>query len=283
MSRLQKKCLIASGGMHLLLALILIVSAGFKSAPEAPEEVTLLKIIPLKAIDGNFSGGGNPSVKLPEQKPVQATPPKAKETEPEPVKTPAEKIVNSVPKEITKPKPDLTAKIVEKNLPKKSETQIKIDTSKPIQRNSADTKTALPNAAKIAADQKARRTAVANAANAILKNSSKATIVDMPGQGGGEAYADYRSIVYTLYYENWIAPDDLADDESATTARIVVARDGNVISFSIEKKSGRIALDQSVEAVLHRVQKLPPFPSSTKDSQRTFIIKFNLKAKQSIG
>ena len=65
--------------------------------------------------------------------------------------------------------------------------------------------------------------------------------------------------------------------------KVVIARDGSVITDAILKRSGIPALDKSVENALNRVRQLPPFPEGAKDAQRTFIINFNLKAKRLLG
>src|SRR5436309_1181937 len=94
-NRLQKKCLIASAGFHVLLALLLVVGPAFRSAPPKPEDVPFLDFIPVKTVDDLVSGGGNPKAKPPAalavppqaQLPPQPQPPAPKplpEPEPEP-------------------------------------------------------------------------------------------------------------------------------------------------------------------------------------------------------
>jgi len=67
--------------------------------------------------------------------------------------------------------------------------------------------------------------------------------------------------------------------------KIVVARNGDVLSSDIVSKSGDPAVDQSVQRALDQVEreKLPPFPPKAEDTQRTFVIRFNFEAKQSAG
>ena len=57
MNRLQKKCFIAAVGMHLLLALTLIVGPGFLSHREEPMDTDILEIIPDTLTDGPTRGG----------------------------------------------------------------------------------------------------------------------------------------------------------------------------------------------------------------------------------
>ena len=68
----------------------------------------------------------------------------------------------------------------------------------------------------------------------------------MPGQGGGEAFVGYETVIYNVYYHAWITPDSVADRLAATDAKIVVARDGTILSAEIISKSGEPALDRSV-------------------------------------
>jgi fido (protein-threonine AMPylation protein) len=42
-------------------------------------------------------------------------------------------------------------------------------------------------------------------------------------------------------------------------------------------------VDHSIQATLDRVTFVAPFPEGAKDSQRTFIINFSLKAKKLLG
>src|SRR5438309_1690763 len=86
MNRLHKKCVIASTGFHLLLALILVVGPAFLSSKEKAEDLQIIDFVPSKLIDANMSGGGNPNAKPPPAAPPVATvtPPVPKPTPPPP-------------------------------------------------------------------------------------------------------------------------------------------------------------------------------------------------------
>ena len=97
MNRLQKKCLLASAGFHLLLFVILLVGPAFLS--RTPADLPVIDFIPSKLVDAAVMGGGNPNVRPPEptptlskpQPPVQPAPAPAvrepaKAPEPEPPK-----------------------------------------------------------------------------------------------------------------------------------------------------------------------------------------------------
>src|SRR5207245_11769949 len=69
MNRLQKKCFIASAGLHLLLVIILFIGPAFLGSREKPVTLQYIDIIPFKVIEAPFVGGGNHNDKTP--KPYQ--------------------------------------------------------------------------------------------------------------------------------------------------------------------------------------------------------------------
>src|SRR5260221_1644786 len=75
MNRLQKKCFIASAGLHLLLVAILFLGSAFLGSREKPVTLQYIDIIPFKVIDAPFAGGGNPNAKPPAPTPQVQTPP----------------------------------------------------------------------------------------------------------------------------------------------------------------------------------------------------------------
>ncbi len=85
------------------------------------------------------------------------------------------------------------------------------------------------------------------------------------------------------YDEAWIAPDDTATDDAVARASITIARDGDVVSARIIQPSGDAQVDRSVRAALDRVTMLLLFPDGSRDKERTYIIRFNLKAKRGFG
>src|SRR5262249_55672353 len=105
MDRLQKKCFIASAGIHLLLALIRIIGPAFISTKNKPDDSPILDFVPVKTVDALISGGGNPNAKppppAPTPQPQPPVPPPAPQAEPEKVREPEPKVP---PKEIIPPK-----------------------------------------------------------------------------------------------------------------------------------------------------------------------------------
>ena len=73
MNRLQKKCVIVTAGVHLLLLLILIVGPAFFSAEAESGRFEVLDVIPANLMDAAFNSGV-----------ANATPPPAPVTPPPP-------------------------------------------------------------------------------------------------------------------------------------------------------------------------------------------------------
>jgi len=311
MNRFQKKCLLASTGLHGFLVLLLVFGSAFFVSKEKPS-TQRLNVVPTHLIeDALAGGGGNPNrprtedrqkgetlVPLPAAAtPPQPTPPQPKPSQAEPpqpkveVKRPEPKKADPLPPkptEAAKPKP--TDKIPE---PK---PRIDLADLKPIARTDADKQKAKKEAeAREAAREAARQEAAANAARQKLAQQigkavgkmqvgfSSGTEVDVGGPGG-EAYANYGAFVQAVYEDAWKIIQDLDDEEAVAGVRVTIARDGRVLSASLVQRSRNASLNKSVQRALDSVKHIGrPFPDSSKDSERTFNIKFNLKAKRLLG
>jgi TonB family protein len=122
------------------------------------------------------------------------------------------------------------------------------------------------------------------AADNIANQLSGGTTVEMQGPGGGGLpYANWRDAIKSAYENAWLLPDGVVDDEATTEASVTIARDGTVLSASIVGLSGDSVVDRSVQATLDRVRRTPPLPETAKEDKRTVRIKFNVRAKRSIG
>ena len=288
MNRLQKKCLIATAGFHLLLLVILFVGPGFFTAKPKPDDTQVLDVIPANLIDAAFSSGVKnaqaPPPAPPQVKPI-VTPPPTPEP-PKPAVTPptfVEKVEKLfTPPPVKLPPDDLTP--VVKPSTKPPEHIIKPDlthVTHVVPKNSHLTETA-DNARQAAKEAKEKAAAFARAMRTIKDNSSKSTIVDMPGERDS-AYAPYKDAIGSIYYNAWTPPDDVANDDSNTKVSITIARDGTVISSHIITPSGDSRMDASVQRALDRVSSVPPLPAGTKENQKIILMNFNLKAKRMIG
>ena len=276
MNRLQKKCFFVAGGMHGLLALILLIGPAFVSSNNKSENVPELDFVPFKTVDALVSGGGDPKGGTPPPPPVVLpTPPTPapvidKAPPPEPVKPVAVKEV-APPKQV----PDSL------ELPKKTKPRIEIS-DKPVVRNFDK---------QAAAKAKAKAKATAEAKAAAEQNRRIASAINSAASSMSEGFSDGVSMpvlkgpaaVKRLYTVEWIVPDGITDDSATVTAEITIARNGEVLAHSIVSLSGNSLVDHSVKATLDRVTTAPPLPDDAKEDKRTVTINFNVKAKLGQG
>ena len=285
MNRLQKKCLIATTGFHLLLVLTLVFGSAFFTSHPKPDDSTVLDVIPANLIDAAFSSGvksAQPPAPTPIVKPPEPTPqpPQPPQPKPEPVKPPDPEPVKpqKLPPEDLKP-----VEPVEKPAkpePKKIEVSL-TQVVRKVPKVTTDTSEA--EAARAAAKEAKRRAAaIAKALTSISKNASSATTVEMPGTGS-VSYANYASVVKSVYEQAWTPPDDTASDDAMTRVSVTIGSDGAVITSRILDPSGDARVDASIQRTLDRVTFVAPFPDGAKEKERTFIINFNLKAKRLLG
>ena len=297
MTRLQKKCFLFSIGMHCLLLVILVGSSAFRAKPTTKDMQLVMTMISLPVQDRAGVGGGSPqpaaAPKPPQPAPpapavVQVPQPVAQPKPVEPVEEPskpeeAEKETTSKPLVATEPSTKPVKKphaVVPEYTLASAATHTKPKTrTKPSE--SATSEAESRAEAKHVQQQVAA--ALEGLATGVKSSGAAGTVVDMPGQGGGEAFIGYETFIFNAYYRAWTPPDSIADKQAGAGVKIVVARDGTIVSSEIIDRSGKPALDKSVERALRLVSKLPPFPESTHDEQRTFLLRFNLEAKESSG
>ena len=288
MNRLQKKCLIATAGCHLLLVLVIVFGAAFFSHRDEPDDATLLTVIPSNLIDAAFNSGvkaAQPPAPQPmvQPQPTPTPPTPAVVTPPTP---PAPTFVQRVEKlftpETPKLPPDDVTPVEKPTEPKPH--KINVDLTKLVVRSvpkvSPDTSEA--DAREAAKEAKRRAKAIAKAAQAIKEQSSSATTVEMPGTSS-VSYANYASVVKSVYDQAWTPPDDMAGDDANTKVSVTIGSDGTVISSHIIEKSGDERVDASVQRALDRVNFVAPFPDGAKEKERTCIINFNPQAKRMLG
>lgn len=288
MNRLQKKCFIASTGTHLLLAVILVVGPAFLSSSSKSNDMPTLDVIPSKLIDGNFSGGGSSKAKPPPATPAPPTPP-AKE--PAPPVTHEEKTREPDPPKV--PVKRDTAEndsLVPAHEPRKHKdidlTPVTHHTIKNVSAKKSSETDDRAREAREAADEHRRAVAAAigRTARSLSDDVSPTTSIEAdPGTGGGEAYANYGQVVKSIYEHAWVPPDDASSDNPITRVSVTIASDGRVVESHITRPSGDSPVDNSVRRTLDRVTFIAPFPDGAKEKQRTYIIKFDLRAKRLLG
>jgi TonB family protein len=125
-------------------------------------------------------------------------------------------------------------------------------------------------------DTRAINTAIQN----LKKNFSPGTTVDMPGDST-VAYANYASVVKSVYDRAWTLPDSIANDDENVKVIVTITSDGTVISARIIERAGDAPVDASVQRTLDRVKFVAPFPEGSTDKERTYTINFNPQIKKS--
>lgn len=277
MNRLQKKCVLATAGFHLLLLVILLVGPAFFWSREKPDDTPVLDVIPANLIDAATTGVrvAQPPPPAPAVVPPQPTPAPPPPT-PTPVVVPPDPEPAPVPDKVkpVKPiketvKPDLTP--VLKPSVTKPQINLKL-TERTVTKTTSTPTPATPDNSK----------AVKSLLRSLRSNLSSATTVEMPGNSSAAA-ANYAQVVKSYYEQAWTPPDDTASDDANIKVRVTIASDGTVISARVIAPSGDASVDRSVRSTLERVPNLPPFPSGTTDKERTYIINFNLKSKRLLG
>src|SRR6186713_412561 len=123
MDRLQKKCFVASCGMHVVLVLVVIFGAAFFSPDKKAPPVEDLKMIPSKLIDDALSGGGgNPKIAPSDAKikgdTLDPVPPQPVKPQPEPPKPKVIEKPQPKPPEPTPPKIETPKPTVKTSVPK---------------------------------------------------------------------------------------------------------------------------------------------------------------------
>lgn len=282
MNRLQKKCFIGATGLHLLLVVILFVGPAFIRGDKV-DDSDVITFIPDVLTDKPFSNPGataprpaaQPQPQPQPQPEVQPPPPEPQRQpirEPDPPKT--------VTPKVNKPDPDS----LETRTEKKPTTR-QVQVSDKVVKISRNTKTtSKPATSSTASNQRSQQ--VNTALRNIQGNLSTTTKVEMPegpGGGSGVSYANYAQEVRRVYTEAVRIPPEVEDDQAIVEVRVTIARGGNVISSSILKPSGSPVIDRAIQAALDRVNFVAPFPQGAKETQRTFIISFDLKAKKLLG
>lgn len=289
-------------GLHGLLAVILLVSNGFSSAPPSPADLQILNMIPANILDRDGAGGGTPAVNIVAHQ-AQAQPRPQQQPQPTPQPQPVQRAEPERPQrptlherqEITRPQPKLEETDEVSLEPKAKPTrrpshkhEIEVsytpaNTSKKNKRPVDTSESSESSARSEARRLKAIENSLDQLASGVRSSGSPNNIVDVSGIGGGEAYAGYRDVVFTYYNRAWNTPDDAASRLLYADAKVTIARDGSVISADLIRPSGDTALDRSIERALRAVNKLPPFPASSHDAERTFVLRFNVEAKQMSG
>jgi len=253
MNRLQKKCVLATAGVHLLLLVILIVGPAFFE-PRPKDDLQVLDVIPANLIDALRTSGVRDA-----QPPPPIVTPAPQPPAPQPVVTPPP---TPSPEPVVKPEPVKPEPTPDKVQPHK----IQIDTHL-VTRNAPRNISTPDNSA-------ARTRALRNAIRSLKNNFSSSTTVDMPGDSSA-SYANYASAVVSVYKHAWVPPDGMDNDNAVVRFIVTIASDGTVISARIIGPSGDAKVDEAVQRELERVTFIAPFPEGAPEKQRDYTLNFN--------
>ncbi|MBW8865419.1 MAG: TonB family protein, partial [Verrucomicrobia bacterium] len=202
-------------------------------------------------------------------KPVVTPPPSVK---PEPIKPPEEV------KPVDKP---------EIQIPKPTKPKIKVDLTpvvrdqKKVADDAAAEKARADREAKRLQDQKLK--AIQASVRSIKAGATAATVVDTSPGTASVSYANYASVVKSIYEAAWTPPDDASSDDANVKVSVTISNDGRVLDAHVIDASGDAQVDGSVRRTLDKVNFIAPFPEGAKEKERTFKINFNLKAKRMFG
>ena len=247
MSRLKRSCVVGSVVFHALILAMLVLGPMLLAKRE--EKVRVIDLVPSAVIDKLLAPAA------PVAPPPAPAPPKPKQPEPkkvQPKPKPKPVLPKPKPKKITpKPKP-------------KPKPKIRVNLNSNVRKPDAQ-----KEAAKRARQAEAKRQTALNKLQAKL---SGRTSVNVPI--GRYASANYESLIRKKYMDATIHPGAIGGDP-VVKVRLVIARNGTVLSARVTGKSGVASWDRSVQKVLDRVKFIKPFPEAMKGSQQTFSLNFN--------
>ena len=258
MNRLQKKCVIVTAGIHLLLGVILVVGPAFFYSKPKADDLQVLDVIPANLIDAAFNSGVANAA---------PPPPAPAFTPPQPPPTP-EKVVKPEPDRMPdKLSPDSLTPVVKtsKTEPRKINTTL---VTRPTPKNSPTTSNTLQS------QQDRQAQAISGALQRLKGNLTPGTKVGIPGTGAA-SYASYGTVIVSVYRHAWVPPDGMASDNAIVKFSVTIASDGTVISSRITDPSGDANIDSAVQRMLDRVTFIAPFPEGATEKQRSYPVNFN--------
>src|SRR5271170_7081456 len=200
MNRLQKKCLMATAGIHLLLLVILFVGPAFFTPKTRTDDLQVLDVIPANLIDAPFNSGVKNA-----QPPPPVVQPAPQPPVPKPAVTPptfAQRLEKLFTPEPVKPTQNAT-----ESQPHKIQVNTQLTTRTTPKNSMADS-------------QRAR--AIKSALQSLKNNLSSATEVNLSGNNSA-AYANYGTVVVSVYHNAWTPPDGMASDNVTVQFKVTIA------------------------------------------------------------
>ena len=242
MGRLKRSCVVGSVVFHVLILAMLVL--GPMLLAKRDETIRVIDLVPSDVIDKLLAPAA-PVAPPPAPAPPKPTPPK-----PEPKKIQPKPKPKPIPPK-AKPKP-----------------KIKVNLNSNVRKPDARNTKAQKEAAK-------QREALNRSLNKLDTKLSDRTAVNVPL--GRYASANYESLIRRKYMDATIHPGAISGDP-VVKVRLVIARNGRVISARVTGQSGLASWDRAVQKALNRVKFIKPFPESMKGSQQTFNLNFNSRS-----
>lgn len=286
MNRNQKKCLAQSTLIHALVLGGLFSSLVIQPIPEPPKPMPL-QLASASRVEALLAAQSKPADTIPPQPEPKPEPPaqeKVVQPEPKPQPKPKQqakpKVEQPKAKQETKPKPKAEAKPQPKPTPKPEKKVIKPNLERVTRSNPlTEVKTEKPVTPQPDPSAQFKNT-VQQKLNSIRQNLSATSTIQAPSNVGSPVDSErYARWVRESYENAWNRPDAAQRDNSTVKVRVLVKRDGSIISATIISKSGDPLLDQSIQRALDLVKKLPRFPDGIQEPQMEFTINFNLKSR----
>jgi TonB family protein len=284
MNRLQKKCVIATAGIHLLLLLVLLFGSAFFSPRPKPDETQLLDVIPSATVETALNSGvrqATPPAPAPPTSAPAIVPP------PQPIlPTPAvQPVTPPPPPNAVTPPPTLAERLEKVFAPEPKPVKPVPDKPEPkphqIQVNTQLVARVAPKVSVTPDNSQQTARLLNNTIKNLRNNLSSPTEVTLRGDST-VAYANYDSVVKSIYDRAWTLPDSIANDDENVKVTVTIASDGTVISAHIIERAGDAPVDASVQRTLDRVTFIAPFPDGATDKERSYTINFNPKAKRTL-
>lgn len=295
MNRLQKKCVIVTVGIHLLLLAILIFGPAFYNrTPKNDNQI--LDVIPANIVDAALNSGVR-NAQPPPPAPAPAVIPPSELRPPPPLAAPAPpKVVQPAPAPAPTPAPSFLKEVEryfrsEKQAPAVKPNLKPVEHSDRTSRSESNhtkitvnltrvTRTSQRYAQQTENSQNTR--AYNNALRSLSQSLSSATKVELPGNADA-SFANYASVVQSVYEQALRPnlPEMVANNNETTRVSITVASDGTVISARIISPSGDSSWDTAVQRTLDQVTSIAPFPSDWTEKERHFTLSFNPQVERS--
>jgi TonB family protein len=246
MDRLAKKCVIASSVLHGTLVLVLLVGPAFVRSPDelvhrkVPTNDGEITIIPTRELEAGAPRSESSSV---------------------PQKPPTRQPVSGA-----------EAHTAERSWKPSRQIEANLD---PVTRRAANANAARGSAI----DNSVEYERVVSRLNVQLSSALQTKTPDNLHKDGISDLR-FKEALINAYWRAWLIPSEAANETSKVVVTITVRRDGTVISSSLQTRSANSALNASVQRALNAVTFITPLPESVEDTQKTFQLEFDPRAKR---